>query len=376
MSVYENLKEHGIELPKQLAAAGLYKPVNQAGNLVFISGQGSMVDDTKITGRVGADLSVEEGAAAARICAINTLAALEAYLATFQLQGGYVAVPEKLDLSNPDYGPLAEMGFPYLSTLKLGYTLVSGGDPVLGIDAKTGEPVVYRYEQAAVQYGDLDTAPWAKSAVETLARYGVGYAGDSFAPTQALTQRDLVALLVSTRGYRVDPGALDDAGADDLYRTAYGMGLLTRAEREDGRPLTRLETAKLLLDAGGAAPGDLPHRLLRPGRHSRRTAGLRRPGPGAGHGSGGRLRPPESQPHRHPGRGRGHALCLHGASLLMQEKPRDSRMAVPRFGFHCSFSCARRCSSACTCSLSRCFTRKVDNTRATRVRDSICSWVQ
>ena len=68
MSVYENLKEHGIELPKQLAAAGLYKPVNQAGNLVFISG------------RVGADLSVEEGAAAARICAINTLAALEAYL--------------------------------------------------------------------------------------------------------------------------------------------------------------------------------------------------------------------------------------------------------------------------------------------------------
>ncbi len=181
-------------------------------------------------------------------------AALEAYLATFQLQGGYVAVPEKLDLSNPDYGPLAEMGFPYLSTLKLGYTLVSGGDPVLGIDAKTGEPVVYRYEEAAVQYGDLDAAPWAKSAVETLARYGVGYAGDSFAPTQALTQRDLVALLVSTRGYRVDPGALDDAGADDLYRTAYGMGLLTRAEREDGRPLTRLETAKLLLDAGGYGP--------------------------------------------------------------------------------------------------------------------------
>ena len=80
MDVYENLKKAGIELPEKLAAAGLYKPVNQAGNLVFISGQGSMVDDTKITGRVGADLSVEEGAAAARICAINTLAALEAYL--------------------------------------------------------------------------------------------------------------------------------------------------------------------------------------------------------------------------------------------------------------------------------------------------------
>ena len=58
-----------------------------------------------------------------------------------------MAVPEKLDLSNPDYGPLAEMGFSYLSTLKLGYTLVSGGDPVLGIDAKTGAPVEQQYSQ-------------------------------------------------------------------------------------------------------------------------------------------------------------------------------------------------------------------------------------
>lgn len=185
---------------------------------------------------------------------IGSEAALDAYLATFQLQGGYVAVPEKLDLSDPNYGPLAEMGYTYLYALKLGYTLASGGDPVLGIDAKTGEPVVHRYEKAAVQYGDLDAALWAKPAVEALARYGVGYDGDSFAPTQALTQRDLVALLASTQGYRVDPGTLDDAGADALYRTAYSMGVLTRAEREDGRLLTRLETAKLLLDAGGYGP--------------------------------------------------------------------------------------------------------------------------
>ena len=40
MDVYENLKNAGIELPEKLAAAGLYKPVNQAGNLLFVSGQG------------------------------------------------------------------------------------------------------------------------------------------------------------------------------------------------------------------------------------------------------------------------------------------------------------------------------------------------
>ena len=60
MSVYENLKEHGIELPKQLAAAGLYKPVNQAGNLVFISGQGCIEDGVHLTGRAGADVTVED----------------------------------------------------------------------------------------------------------------------------------------------------------------------------------------------------------------------------------------------------------------------------------------------------------------------------
>lgn len=80
MDIYQNLKDHNIILTKQLAAAGLYRPVKQAGNLLFVSGQGSMVGDQKITGRVGNELSVEEGASAARICAINTLAALEAYV--------------------------------------------------------------------------------------------------------------------------------------------------------------------------------------------------------------------------------------------------------------------------------------------------------
>lgn len=80
MDVYKNLREHQITLPGQLAAAGLYKPVVQTGNLVFVSGQGSMVGGVKITGRLGADMTVEQGAAAARVCALNTLAALQAYL--------------------------------------------------------------------------------------------------------------------------------------------------------------------------------------------------------------------------------------------------------------------------------------------------------
>ena len=73
MDVYENLKNAGIELPEKLAAAGLYKPVNQAGNLLFVSGQGSMDKGVHLTGRVGVDVSVEQAQYAARVCAINTL---------------------------------------------------------------------------------------------------------------------------------------------------------------------------------------------------------------------------------------------------------------------------------------------------------------
>ena len=80
MDVYENLKAHGIELTEQLSAAGLYKPVNQTGNLLFVSGQGSMDRGKLLTGRVGVDATLEEAQYAARVCAINTLSALEAYL--------------------------------------------------------------------------------------------------------------------------------------------------------------------------------------------------------------------------------------------------------------------------------------------------------
>ena len=72
MDVYENLKAHGIELPEQFSAAGLYKPVNQTGNLLFVSGQGSMDRGKLLTGRVGVDATLEEAQYAARVCALNT----------------------------------------------------------------------------------------------------------------------------------------------------------------------------------------------------------------------------------------------------------------------------------------------------------------
>ena len=76
-SVYERMKAAGIQLPPALAPVGLYLPVQRMGNLAFVSGQGCIENGVKLTGRAGADVNVEEAARRAKICMMNTLAALE-----------------------------------------------------------------------------------------------------------------------------------------------------------------------------------------------------------------------------------------------------------------------------------------------------------
>ena len=81
MSVYENLKKLHIELPGPPAKGGIYVPVRQVGNLIFTSGVGPMVNGAPaFVGKIGKDLTIEEGQLAARIVAINILSILHQYL--------------------------------------------------------------------------------------------------------------------------------------------------------------------------------------------------------------------------------------------------------------------------------------------------------
>jgi enamine deaminase RidA (YjgF/YER057c/UK114 family) len=69
------LVEMGIEFPEAPAAIGDYIPVVKFGDMVVTSGQLPMQDGTMTaSGKVGQDLSVEEGAAAARVAALNCVA--------------------------------------------------------------------------------------------------------------------------------------------------------------------------------------------------------------------------------------------------------------------------------------------------------------
>ncbi|MCY3830479.1 MAG: RidA family protein [Rhodospirillaceae bacterium] len=74
------LRELGIVLPAPAPAFASYLPWKISGKAVYISGQGPLVDgriEEKFCGRVGSDLTVEEGQAAARLTALNVLAQLK-----------------------------------------------------------------------------------------------------------------------------------------------------------------------------------------------------------------------------------------------------------------------------------------------------------
>lgn len=73
------LKELGIELPVAAAPAGNYVPYVVSGKLVFVAGQITLKDGKpQFLGKLGREFAVEEGQAAARLCAINILSQLKA----------------------------------------------------------------------------------------------------------------------------------------------------------------------------------------------------------------------------------------------------------------------------------------------------------
>lgn len=77
----QRLAELGITLPKPAAAVANYRPTIQTGQLIIVSGQLPLVDGNLLyTGKLGADLTSEQGIAAARACFINIVAQLKSAL--------------------------------------------------------------------------------------------------------------------------------------------------------------------------------------------------------------------------------------------------------------------------------------------------------
>ena len=81
MSFENKLKELGIELNSPPSPVANYIPVQQTGNLIYLSGQGPRdISGNFITGKVGEDISADEAYDLAKNTAINLISVMKSYL--------------------------------------------------------------------------------------------------------------------------------------------------------------------------------------------------------------------------------------------------------------------------------------------------------
>lgn len=180
--------------------------------------------------------------------------ALSAWAGTYETVLAYRNVPQKLSKADPAQAKLLEQGTEYGYALRLAYGL-ERAENCAGVDAKTGAPVREEWDGARqpLSYDDLAGSS-ARADVEKLARYGAGYAGGKFRPSQNVTQWELVALVYSLRGAALEPEAVEKDGRENAYYEAYRLGLLRSSERDDGAVLSRGDVIKMLLNAAGYGP--------------------------------------------------------------------------------------------------------------------------
>lgn len=77
----ENLAALGLSLPATSPPIASYVNAVRTGNLIYLSGKGPLLpDNTYITGKLGAEVSIEKGYEAARLCGLHHLAVLQAEL--------------------------------------------------------------------------------------------------------------------------------------------------------------------------------------------------------------------------------------------------------------------------------------------------------
>lgn len=81
MKIEQNLKTLGIELPVPPSPVAAYVPCKQVGSLVYVSGQLPVIEGKLLmAGKVGTDVTMEQGNQAARTCGLNIIAQLQRFL--------------------------------------------------------------------------------------------------------------------------------------------------------------------------------------------------------------------------------------------------------------------------------------------------------
>ncbi len=108
-TVESKLASMGYQLPPPPAPIGNYLPATRSGNIMWMAGVGSRkADGSRITGKLGVDLSVDQGYEAARWCALNLLARMKAELGDLDKVTRILKVVGMVN-SAPDFGEHARV---------------------------------------------------------------------------------------------------------------------------------------------------------------------------------------------------------------------------------------------------------------------------
>jgi enamine deaminase RidA (YjgF/YER057c/UK114 family) len=144
MNIEQRIRELGIELPAPPRPMGNYVPGVLSGNLLFMSGLGPRrADGTAITGKVGTTLTVDEGADAARLVAVNMLANIRAVIGSLDR---IEQVVKTLGMVNclPDFNEMPKVinGFSDLFVEVLGEQRGRGARSAVGMVSLPGQIAV------------------------------------------------------------------------------------------------------------------------------------------------------------------------------------------------------------------------------------------
>jgi enamine deaminase RidA (YjgF/YER057c/UK114 family) len=102
-SAEQRLKELGIRLPRPPTPLGAYREAVQAGNLLFLSGTLPVEEGVpRFLGRIGGELSVDDGRRATRLAALNALAAAKEHLGSLDKVSRVVRLGVSL-VTTPDF---------------------------------------------------------------------------------------------------------------------------------------------------------------------------------------------------------------------------------------------------------------------------------
>ena len=102
-NIEARLNQLGYQLPEPPEPVGNYLAANRSGNIMWLAGVGSRrADGSRISGKLGSDLTVEQGYEAARWCALNLLARMKAELGTLDRVSRILKVVGMVN-SHPDF---------------------------------------------------------------------------------------------------------------------------------------------------------------------------------------------------------------------------------------------------------------------------------